>query len=99
MATVVCVMRRTWALPAKPRHNKPMAITTAPIKAKIKLADYPQLRLLAWQRQAGSWLDEAEAFALYEANWRFVDQNIMDESELALVKRLTNEQGAGLLLV
>jgi len=33
----------------------------------IRLADFPQLRLLAWNRPADSCLDDAEAFALFEA--------------------------------
>ena len=39
----------------------------------IRLADFPQLRMLAWNRPADAEVDEAEALALYEANWRFVE--------------------------
>ncbi|MDO4682466.1 MAG: hypothetical protein Q4B17_06715 [Lautropia sp.] len=39
----------------------------------LHLSDYPQLCLLAWNRDPDGWIDEAEAFALYEANWRHVD--------------------------
>jgi len=65
----------------------------------IVLADYPQLRMLAWNRPANALLEDAEAFALYEANWRFVDKGALNDTEAALLERLTREQGAGLLLV
>lgn len=65
----------------------------------IRLADYPQLRMLAWNRPADEEVDEAEALALYEANWRFVEPDALGETEAALLRRLIQEQGAGLLLV
>jgi hypothetical protein len=65
----------------------------------IKLADYPQLRMLAWSRPADACMDEAEAFSLYESNWRFLDQGSMQPAEAALLQRLTQAHGAGLLLV
>lgn len=65
----------------------------------IRLADYPQLRLLAWSRPDDAWLDDAEAFSLYESNWRLLDQEQLQPHEAALLLRLTQEQGGGLLLV
>ena len=65
----------------------------------IRLADFPQLRMLAWNRPAEVEVDEAEALALYEANWRFVEPETLNEAEAALLRRLFQEQGAGLLLV
>jgi hypothetical protein len=65
----------------------------------IKLADYPQLRMLAWNRPADACLDEDEAFSLYEANWRFMDQDSMQPAEMVLLQRLIQAYGAGLLLV
>ena len=65
----------------------------------IKLADYPQLRLLAWNRPADAWVDDAEAFALYEANWRLIEPADLTPAEATLIERLTQEQGKGLLLV
>jgi len=65
----------------------------------IRLADFPQLRMLAWNRPAEAEVDEAEALALYEANWRFVEPETLNEAEVALLRRLVQEQGAGLLLV
>ncbi len=65
----------------------------------IRLSDFPQLRMLAWNRLAEAEVDEAEALALYEANWRFVEPETLNEAEAALLRRLVQEQGAGLLLV
>ncbi len=65
----------------------------------IRLSDFPQLRMLAWNRPAEAEVDEAEALALYEANWRFVEPETLNEAEVALLRRLVQEQGAGLLLV
>jgi hypothetical protein len=64
----------------------------------IKLDDLPQLRLLAWNRPENAWLDEAEAFALYESHWRFIEPATLTPAEAALIQRLTIEQGKGLLL-
>ena len=55
--------------------------------------------MLAWNRPAEAEVDDAEALALYEANWRFVEPETQNEAEVALLRRLVQEQGAGLLLV
>ena len=65
----------------------------------LQLGQYPQLRLIAWNRQPDDLVDEAEAFALYEANWRFVDEASLLPQELELIQRLTREFGAGVLNV
>ncbi len=65
----------------------------------IRLVDYAQLRMLAWQRPGNDLLDDAEALALYEANWRHLDPQTMDPQEAALIERLVKEHGGGLLLV
>jgi hypothetical protein len=66
---------------------------------KLRLADFPQLRLIAWNRHAEDELEEAEAFALYEARWRHVDEATLTDRERELIKRLTVTFGAGLLNV
>lgn len=65
----------------------------------LALADYPQLRLLAWHRRLDDSIDEEEAFALYEAHWRFVDEESLQEQERALIQYLTRRYGHGLLNV
>jgi hypothetical protein len=43
------------------------------IPARIHLADYPQLKQLAWQVHGTDELTPAEALSIYERNWRHVD--------------------------
>jgi hypothetical protein len=64
----------------------------------VKVDDYPNLALIAWNRNERV-IEEAEALALYEANWRFVDIESMPPAEKALLERLGIEYGNGVLLV
>lgn len=65
----------------------------------IRINQFPELRLLAWNRLDNSELEESEALALYEANWRFVDEPHLIPEERALIERLKNEYGRGVLNV
>ncbi len=65
----------------------------------IRLADYPQLALLAWNRHADAELDEEEAFALYEREWRWVEVDTLLPKERALIERLTQAYGHGVMNV
>jgi transcriptional regulator with XRE-family HTH domain len=75
--------------------------------APIRLADYPQLQRLAWQRVATSdthktaaqSLTPQEALNLYERNWRHVDSTELQAHERALLDRLVQTVGGGRLLV
>jgi uncharacterized MAPEG superfamily protein len=58
----------------------------------VRLADYPQLRDLAWNR-GDEYIPAKEAFQLYERNWRFLDLDALDDRERALIERLTAELG------
>lgn len=70
------------------------------LPASIRLADYPQLRLLAWSRDPGLRTITAEdALALYERNWRFVDPSSLTRKEAALIRRLAERAGTGTLHV
>ena len=46
---------------------------------KVQLADYPQLRLLAWNRRDDDLIEGDEALALYERNWIHVDRAQLTE--------------------
>lgn len=75
-------------------------ITTSSIPDKIRLADYPQLRELAWHIQdANACLTPREALELYERNWRHADLEGVDEHERALVDALAKTLSGGRLLV
>lgn len=65
----------------------------------IALANYPQLHLIAWNRSKDDFIEEEEALALYEANWRFVDPEQMEEAERHLLRRLIRQYGHGVLNV
>jgi hypothetical protein len=65
---------------------------------RLRLDDYPQLALLAWNRALRE-ISGEEAFALYERNWRFVDQESLTPQEAALIDRLTRRYGHGVLNV
>ncbi len=54
----------------------------------IRLADYPQLKRLAWQVYGVDELSLTEAFGLYERNWRHLDLAAMDLREQHLVEAL-----------
>lgn len=64
----------------------------------VRIADFPQLRILAWQRHSPE-MDARDALALYEANWRFIDQDALLPAERALLERIQNTYGNGVLNV
>lgn len=66
---------------------------------RIKLADYPQLKQLAWQLQGVKEVTPQEALSLYERNWRHVDRGRLDMKEIALVNALAMTVGQGRPLV
>lgn len=51
------------------------------VPARIALADYPQLKALAWQVHGTDALTPAEAFDIYERNARHLDLNAMPPQE------------------
>ncbi|RZJ10197.1 MAG: XRE family transcriptional regulator [Acidovorax sp.] len=58
------------------------------IPARVVLADYPQLRALAWQVHGTDALTPAEALDIYERNARHLDQSAMADNEKALLEAL-----------
>ena len=61
--------------------------------------EFPELKILAWNRDPARPIAAAEAFALYERNWRFVDRENLTPREKLLIEELTEEYGHGLMLV
>lgn len=77
-----------------------LELTTRRLPApRIELSRFPQLARLVWSRPGVKWLEEDEAFALYEANWRFVDEDALTVRERALIERLMQRYGHGVLHV
>jgi len=62
----------------------------------VEVAHYPQLAFLLWNRR-DAYLPAAEAFALYEHNWRWIDQRTLSTDERQLIERLTRVIGGGVL--
>lgn len=65
------------------------------IPARIRLADYPQLKQLAWQVHGTDALTPGEALGIYERNWRHLDLQAMDARERNLVEALRLALGEG----
>jgi len=66
---------------------------------QLRLADYPQLQLIAWNRRDDVPVEEEEAFALYERNWHYIDQASLSADEQQLIERLTRTFGNGVMNV
>ena len=64
----------------------------------IAVDDYQNLKTLCWNRTE-RYLPAAEAFRLYERNWRHVDSKSMSDAEAALIARLKDRYGNGVLNV
>jgi hypothetical protein len=71
---------------------------TAEAEEMIIPADFPELRVLAWNRDPLRPIPAAEAFELYERNWRFVEVDRLEAREADLIDRLTQRYGRGVLL-
>jgi transcriptional regulator with XRE-family HTH domain len=84
---------------AAQRREGLRADDATPLPANIRLADYPQLKRLAWQREGVTQLSHREALGLYERNWRHVDLNTMEPRERALITALARQSAGGRLLV
>ncbi|MER8806191.1 hypothetical protein [Mesorhizobium australicum] len=64
----------------------------------IDPAEFPELQALLWNRDVARLIPANEAFALYERNWRFVDQTRLATREKLLIQNLAREFGHGILL-
>jgi len=62
----------------------------------VDMHQWPRLRELAWNR-ADRWIPAEEALALYERNWRFVQEDELTAEEAALIDRLKQRFGGGVL--
>jgi transcriptional regulator with XRE-family HTH domain len=73
--------------------------STQLIPKNIKIADYKQLKKLAWQLKGTKELSAEEALNLYERNWRHIDLKNLDKREEKLIRALMNAFGRERLLV
>ena len=73
----------------------PLANDDDYLPLSISLADYPQLRQLAWQLQGTDTLSPREALAIYERNWRHLDVVLLEPHERKLIDKLKAVLSAG----
>ena len=67
---------------------------------RILIDNYPQLKSIAWHLGADHReLTPEEAFALYERNWRHIEQDRVLPREQALIDSLKASVGHGVMLV
>jgi len=77
----------------------PATNSTATLPERVRLAEFPQLKGLAWQRHDVDELSPADVLNLYERNWRHIDQARMEPAERALLQALVDRLAGGRLLV
>ncbi|WP_036508654.1 helix-turn-helix domain-containing protein [Nocardioides sp. URHA0020] len=65
----------------------------------ITVGDYPGLRTLAWQTDAGTSITETEALNLYERGWRDLDRETLTDQEKAFIQHLADTYSKGRLFV
>ena len=65
----------------------------------VRVGDYPGLRSLAWQTEAGVEVSETEALNLYERGWRHLDREALGEEEKLFIQHLADTYSHGRLLV
>ncbi|RZI85374.1 MAG: XRE family transcriptional regulator [Rubrivivax sp.] len=58
------------------------------LPARIAVADYPELRKLAWQVSDREQLSPREALSIYERNLRHLDESALIPGERALIEAL-----------
>ncbi|MFB9312671.1 helix-turn-helix domain-containing protein [Nocardioides plantarum] len=68
-------------------------------RTPVQVGDYPGLRALAWQTDAGTTITESEALNLYERGWRHLDQQSLTDRERAFIQHLADTYSHGSLLV
>lgn len=69
-------------------NNSDTSSKTDWIPAKIKLANYPQLKELAWQLPGVDELSPIEALGIYERNLRFIQDEKLSDNERNLIESL-----------
>jgi transcriptional regulator with XRE-family HTH domain len=65
------------------------------IPARVRLADYPQLKALAWQVHGTDALSPQEALDIYERHARHLDTDAMLPAEQGLLQALRTGLGGG----
>lgn len=77
--------------------NAPAETVEGMLPVQIRLAEYPQLKSLAWQLPDTATLTPREALSTYERNWRHLDVEQLESREQHLIEalRAVFKEGAG----
>lgn len=81
--------------PSTPAADTTEDIREGWIPARIRLADYPQLKQLAWQVHGTDTLTPVEALGIYERNSRHLDLQTLELREQHLIEALRLALGDG----
>lgn len=81
---------------ARQSRSFPDALESLLDRLVVRIADYPALKELAWNR-SDVFIPAEEALALYERNWRFVTDRGVEAAEQALIDELVERYGGGVL--
>lgn len=80
-ANLVAALNMQWDLQDRPVAGQTTMDRSAWVPLHIALAQYPQLKALAWQVHGTDTLTPAEAFDIYERNARHLDMKAMPPHE------------------
>ncbi len=64
--------------------------------AIVEIERYPQLKILCWNRRI-RFLSHADAWSLYERNWRFIEPDKLEPSERLLIDTLVTRFNGGVM--
>lgn len=84
-----------------PRGKHPVAAThdrKGWIPVRVRMADYPRLKELAWQIHGAPELTPREALGIYERNWRHLDPATLSQDEKDLVDALRQGLGSDVIV-
>ena len=62
----------------------------------VEISDFPQLKQLCWNIKT-EFLTRADALAIYERNWRLIDQQALAPIERNFIDELVKEPGKGVV--
>jgi hypothetical protein len=62
----------------------------------VEIADFPQLKQLCWNLKT-EFLTREDAHAIYERNWRLIDQRALEPNERNFIDGLVEELGKGVV--
>jgi hypothetical protein len=95
IAVCVALKLRVQVAPADETAASTSLVSNGWIPARVRIADFPQLKELAWQVHGTGELSAREALDIYERNWRHVDTATLSPGERDLVDSLRLVFGGG----